>query len=425
MNNPDTSLIRRATIVLLFTQSIASAAFITCTTVNPLVMAKLSGQDALAGVPSALMLAGASLAAYPAGQMMGRLGRRYGLMIGCALGLGGALLSGLSAVTSNLLFFLIGLFILGAGRVTLDQSRYGAAEINPPERRARAISTVIFGGTIGAILGPALVAPSGDIAGKLGLAELSGPFFTTSILFVFIAGFIFVLLNMDMRAMATRAASRHAQNEAAKPDKPVTAARDAQPLTILDLLRIRNARIALITMISAQATMVMMMAIISLHMTLHDHGLGDVSLVISAHVLGMYAFSPIIGQLADRLGRRVMIFASALIIGAGCVIAPLSLMTPWIGLALFLIGLGWSGCYITGSTLLTDAIAIHERARMQGANETLVNVASAVGSLSSGVMLQLFGFNILSMIGLCVALLPLLAMLMTRPPALRKEPMTA
>jgi MFS family permease len=423
MDNPDAPLVQRATIVLLITQSIASAAFITSTTVNPLVMAKLSGQDALAGVPTALMLAGASLAAYPAGQMMGRLGRRNGLMIGCALGLAGALISGLSAATSTLPLFLIGLLILGAGRVTLDQSRYGAAEINPPERRARALSTVIFGGSIGAILGPALIAPSGDIANRLGLEQLSGPFFTTCVIFVVVALLIFVLLNMDMRAIAMRVAGQSLSIHALAPPTPSPTNNEAKPLTVVDLLRNRLARIALITMFGAQATMVMMMAIISLHMTHHDHDLGDVSLVTSVHVLGMYVFSPFIGQLVDRLGRRTMICSSALVISAGCIIAPLSLMTPWIGLALFFIGLGWSGCYITGSTLLTDAFAIHERARMQGANETMVNIASAIGSLSSGILLQLFGFNILSMIGLCISLLPLLAMLANRPPSPQNEPL--
>ncbi len=103
--------------------------------------------------------------------------------------------------------------------------------------------------------------------------------------------------------------------------------------------------------------MVMMMAIIGLHMMHHAHVLADVSLVVSVHVLGMYAFSPLIGQLVDRVGRRTMIVASSCVIAAGCVAAPLSLDTPWIALALFLIGLGWNGCFITGSTLLTDALA--------------------------------------------------------------------
>jgi MFS family permease len=410
MELSDQKAIRRATFALLITQSIASAALLASTTVNPLVAAQLGGQEALAGLPSALMLAGASVAAYPAGQLMGRIGRRYGLIIGCAVGITGALICGLGVVAGVLPLFLGGLILLGAGRGTLDQGRYAAAEINPPTHRARAMSFVIFGGTVGAVLGPALVAPAGQAAASLGLPNLAGPFAATAVLLGVAALAVFTLLAVDLRGIAQRVAQRFAaaQSDEAK----------VKPLTVADLFRVRDARVALITMICAQGTMVMMMAIISLHMTHHDHGLGDVSLVTSVHVLGMFAFSPLLGQVADRVGRRMMIRISAFVIGAGCVLAPISLMTPWIGLALFLVGLGWSGCYIAGSTLLTEAFAVRERARMQGANETLVNIASATGSLSSGVLLQLFGFNVLSIIGLCIALLPVLAMLLTRPSTL-------
>jgi MFS family permease len=420
--NLDQPAIRRATIALLLTQSIASAALITSGTVNPLVAAELGGQAALAGLPSALVLAGASLAAYPAGQLMGRLGRRYGLIIGCAIGMAGALLSGVSIVAATLPLFLAGLLLMGAGRGTLDQGRYAAAEINPPHRRARAMSTVVFGGTVGAVLGPALVAPAGEAATSLGLEALSGPYFVTSALFVIAAIAVFILLAVDLRGIAQRIAQQY---PTPTDDNAVDATTSHQRATALDLFRIRDARVALITMICAQAAMVMMMAIIGLHMTHHDHGLGDVSLVTMAHVLGMFAFAPFIGQLADRVGRRTMIGISAVVIGMGCVLAPLSLATPWIALALFLVGLGWSGCYITGSTLLTDAVAVQSRARMQGANDTLVNIASAGGSLSSGVLLQAFGFNVLSIAGLTVALLPVLALLFNRPPTLSDQPSVA
>lgn len=422
MELSDRSAVWRATGALLLTQSITSAALITSTTVNPLVAAQLSGQEALAGLPSALVLAGASLAAYPAGQIMGRLGRRYGLLIGCAIGLLGAVISGASVITATFPLFLTGLLLLGAGRGTLDQGRYAAAEINPPHHRARAMSTVVFGGTVGAVLGPGLVAPAGQVAVSLGAHVLSGPFFATAGLFVIAACVVFTLLNGDLRAIAQRIAQRYPT------DSPAPAAAGSTPrarTSVFDLLKVRNARIALITMTSAQATMVMMMAIIALHMTHHEHDLGDVSLVTMAHVLGMFAFSPLIGQLADRVGRSMMIRASAAIIGAGCLIAPMSLNTPWIALALFLVGLGWSGCYIAGSTLLTDAVQTQDRARLQGATDTLVNIASAAGSLSSGVLLQAFGFNTLSLIGLGIALLPVLMLLLRQPPTLSDQPSVA
>lgn len=414
LNLPDAGLIRRATIGLFLTQSIASAALLASTTVNPIVISRLSGQDALAGLPTALMLAGASLAAYPAGQMMGRIGRRYGLLVGCLLAVVGGLVCGVSVATGALMVFLIGLAMLGAGRTTLDQARYAAAEINPPDRRGRALSRVIFGGTIGAILGPAIVAPASNIASSLHIEPLAGPFFATVLMVVLAGLVIFGLLSMDLRSIAARVAQAipvARQSAQTTTETSLTESAVSKRGALRNLLSTRDARVAMFTMISAQATMVMMMAIVSLHMTHHNHDLGEVSLVTSGHVLGMFAFSPVIGHLADRVGRRLMIVLSACTIAAGCVIAPLSLMTPWIGFALFLIGLGWSGCYITGSTLLTDAFGSKERARMQGANEVMVNIASAVGSLSSGVLLQAFGYNIVAAIGLVVSLMPLIIIL--------------
>jgi MFS family permease len=326
-----------------------------------------------------------------------------------------------SVIAATLPFFLFGLLLLGAGRGALDQGRYAAGEINPPQQRARAMSLVVWGGTVGAVLGPALVAPTSQAAASLGLQPLSGPYFATIGLFALAGLVVFILLAGDLRAIAQRIAQRYSSG-AVTPGTATT----AQPrLSVLDLLGIRDTRIALITMTSAQATMVMMMAIIGLHMMHHHHDLGDVSLVTMAHVLGMFAFSPLIGQLADRVRRDTMIRGSALVIGAGCVLAPLSLYTPWIALSLFLVGLGWSGCYITGSTLLTDAVALHERTRVQGANDTLVNIASAGGSLSSGILLQAFGFNVLSLMGLLVALLPVLALMFRRPPSLSDQPSVA
>ena len=134
----DQPAIQKTVLALLLTQSIASAALLTSSTVNPIVSAQLSGQDALAGLPTALVLGGASLAAYPAGRFMGRYGRRSGLALGSVIGIAGAALSAGGVAVAAFPLFLLGLLLLGAGRGILDQGRYAAAEVNPPEHRGRA-----------------------------------------------------------------------------------------------------------------------------------------------------------------------------------------------------------------------------------------------------------------------------------------------
>jgi MFS family permease len=104
--------------------------------------------------------------------------------------------------------------------------------------------------------------------------------------------------------------------------------------------------------------------------------LGDISIVISAHTFGMFAFSLISGQLVDRWGRGPVIMAGAAMLTLACLAAPLSPDVFPLGVSLFLLGLGWNFCFVGGSTLLADQLSPQERARTQGLNDLLVGLAS-------------------------------------------------
>jgi len=124
--------------------------------------------------------------------------------------------------------------------------------------------------------------------------------------------------------------------------------------------------------------------------------------------VGMYAFSIISGRLADRWGRgQVIIFGSATLVLA-CIAATISPDVLPLGVALFLLGLGWNFCFVGGSTLLADQLSPAERARTQGFNDLLVGLASAIGSLSSGFIFAALGFNTMSLISAVFAFIPLL-----------------
>jgi MFS family permease len=153
--------------------------------------------------------------------------------------------------------------------------------------------------------------------------------------------------------------------------------------------------------------MVLVMQVTALHMNHHDHGLGDISLVFGAHTLGMFGVSFVTGYLADRFGRPTTIAIGAFTLIIGALLAPVSLMTPWIALALFLVGLGWNMCYIGGSTLLSDTLSPAERGQYQGMSDLAVNVAAASSSLSSGFIMAAFGYGLLCLIGAGLSLVPL------------------
>jgi MFS family permease len=161
--------------------------------------------------------------------------------------------------------------------------------------------------------------------------------------------------------------------------------------------------VAVASMVFGQVVMVMVMVITALHMRGHHHALSSVSLVISSHTFGMYAFSIVSGRLADRLGRGPVILSGAGTLLLACLLAPLSPDVVPLAVALFLLGLGWNFCYVGGSSLLSDYLAPEERSRVQGFNDLLIGLTSAASSLSSGLVFAAVGFTVMSMAGAIVA----------------------
>ena len=409
---------QRLTWLLFFGQSASSAAFLAGATVGAIAAVQMTGSPVYAGLPSAAYQFGSALSAYPAARLMERLGRRMGLVLGYGLGIVGAVLAATSTNLGNFAVFLVGFTLMGLTRGVTDQSRYAAAEMHPVSERARAISLVVLGGTVGAILGPALVGPMGQWAVANHLNELAGPWVATAALFGLGLVVMFFFLRPDPRDLARQLEASAASADAAAglpPAAPMRPLREifAQPGT----------RLAVAAMVIGQLVMVMIMSITSVHMTTHGHALGDISLVITAHTLGMFGLSMISGRLADNFGRPATIMAGVALLVAACLLAPLSQVVGVLAVALFLLGLGWNFCYVAGAALLTDTLTLNERARLQGGNDLLVNAISALGSLQSGVLFGLIGFRNLNWLSLVVALLPLLLALryvtLQRTPAQR------
>jgi len=392
-----TGAARRITWILFIAQGLASAALIANGAVNPIVGAELSGREALAGLPGTLLLLGAAAAAQPAGHLMQRVGRRWGLALGFFIGLAGMLIGGSAIMAHSFIWFLLGLLLIGVARGAVDQSRYAAADAQRPDRRARAISTVVFAGTIGAVVGPKLVGPTGNLLAGLGVTPLAGPMWSGALLFGLSGLLITACLRPDPHDMAQEIASAH--SDMRQPSGP------ARPLR--EIVQLPAARLALVAMVIGQVVMVLIMSVTSLHMHHHQHSLDDVGTVIMAHTLGMFGLSVLTGPLADRIGRPLTIAAGALLLIGGSLLATISLMTVWLAIALFLVGLGWNLCYIAGSSLLSDILAPSERGPIQGATELVVNLAAAGSSLGSGIIQARFGYGILGMAGTAIAVLPL------------------
>jgi MFS family permease len=389
---------RRITRTLLLAQSVGSAALIVASTVAPLAGAKLGGSAAWAGVPAAVYQSGAAAVAFVWGVLMDRLGRRRTLVLGTAAGAVGAALAAASVAEHRLFGFLAGVALMGTAYSALQLGRFVAAEVSAPARRARAISTVVVGGTVGAVLGPLLVSPAGATARGVGADELSGPYATSAVLFLAVTGLLFAWLRPEPRELARARATAEARPEDALPRRPLG-----------EILAAGDARLAVTALVLGQAVMVMLMVITSVHMKDHHHGLGSIALVISSHVFGMYAFSVFSGRLADAWGRRPVIATGAAALAASCLLAPLSPQVLPLSFALFLLGVGWNFCYVAGSALLADQLRPDERATTQGFNDFLIGLASALGAVASGMVFAAVGYAAMGALAAAASLVLLLS----------------
>ncbi|MGH2592885.1 MAG: MFS transporter [Anaerolineae bacterium] len=400
------STIRRITATLFIAQALALAALIASTTISSITGAELGGGEWAAGLPATFTLIGGSLAAYPAGRLMNRAGRRIGLSAGYLCGIFGGLIAGAGVIGNTLPVFLVGMLLLGAAQVISIQARYAAADVSPEHLRARAISTIVFAGTIGAILGPILSPIAGRAAESLGYDELVGPWFVTTGLFVVTLIFINLLLHPDPRDVAR---TLHQTEESYRRQEASQPARSFR-----QVMSLPSARLALISLGLAQTIMVGVMTITPVHMTHFNHGLEDIGFVISAHIIGMFGLSMVTGWLTDRWGRRAAIGLGSLLLIAACALAPQDPDTLPLAASLFLLGLGWNLCFVSGSSLLTDVLAVNERAGIQGAADLVVNLASAMGSLGSGLLIASLGFGTLATVGAGLALIVGAAVLKTQ-----------
>lgn len=380
---------RKTTVILFVAQSLTSAGVIATATVLSILGEQLSGNAAWAGVPSATVQMAAAPFAYIWGVAWDRIGRRNGLAVGLVVGLVGMLV-GLTAIqTGSMWFFLLGLVGLGGSRAAMQLARFIAAEVNPPLSRGRAISYVVLGGTVGAVGGPLLVAPSGRWALAAGLPEMAGPFAASVVLFGAAVAITWLGLRPEPMVVGQQVAALFPERE--------NASGSARQLGTL--VQLPGVFTAVTAMVLAQMVMIMVMGITSLYMIDHEHTLGSISLVFSAHTLGMFAFSILSGRLADGWGRGPVILIGASMMIASLFLAPVSSAVVPLAVALFLLGLGWNLCFVGGSALLADHLTPKERSRTQGFNDLLIGLVSAIGSLGSGLVFASMGFVMVNVVG--------------------------
>lgn len=361
-----------------------------------LIAASIADSEAYAGLAQTAGVLGAAIFALPLARIALSKGRRTALSSGYAIGAAGALVVILGAVTWNIWLILVGCLFVGVASASGYQARYAATDLATPDHRARSLSFVVWAATIGAVAGPNLLNVSGQLGMWLGLPQLSGPYVVALVALVIAAGVLFTFLRPDPYLESLRIRTH--------PLKKHPRLRDG-----IEHLRTRPRAVLGIAAIAiGHVTMVMVMVMTPVHMAHVDVTLQLIGLVISVHVAGMYAFSPLVGAAVDRFGRIQVVFAGIGILLTSCLLAGMAAADDVVllGIGLFLLGLGWSCTLIAGSTLVTDATDPDERPSVQGLSDLVMNGAGALGGVVAGVVVFASSYAVLC----AVAAAPLLVL---------------
>lgn len=365
-----------------------------------LIAVQLTGARDLSGAMFAVYMLTGSAGAWQAGRWMDRAGRRPALGIAFVIAAVGAFLVGAAVMGHSFLFALLGSAVMGYGLGAGQLARLAAADMYPIAQRAKAISYVLMGAAVGAILGPIATAAVVKFATTAGFDPIAGPWLVFPAAFV-LGVLAVVLIRPDPRTIAVWVAGLAAGMPGVRHTPSLRTRRE--------LLRMRPVWVAIIAIAALETTMVMIMAIVPLAMADMGYSLPLISTLVAVHFAGMFALSIPIGWVADRLGRKPVLVTGCLISAFGCVMLSLGSTVWLVGGGFYCVGLGWSLTYLTATTILADVTHPHERAGLTGIMDFSVSMSAATASLVGGWIYGLAGLGVLGFVGVALTLPPFLA----------------
>ncbi len=351
--------------------------------VGALLAVELSGTTAWAGAAATLSTLGSAASAIPLANLAYRMGRRVALATGAAIAITGAMSMILATSLRSFPIELLALFLLGAGSAVSLQARFAAADIPVSGPRGKDLSLVVWATTIGAVVGPNLISPGENLGLAIGLPHLAGPFLFTIFAQLTSTLIFWFGLRPDPLLIAKEIAGLPARRINPGFKAAIAVIRE-RPM----------AGYAVLTIALSHMVMVSVMSMTPAHLSSGGHSLSDVGLTISLHIAGMYAFAPVFGLLADRIGSVKTIVLGQFIFLAAIGVAGLGQNNfQMVIVGLFLLGLGWSAATVAGSALLTEVLPTDEKTKVQGFSDSLMNLSGAFGGAISGTILLLFTFG--------------------------------
>ena len=389
--------IRRIRRALIAGQVLAGIGLGSAVSVGSLLAAHIAGGDSAAGLAATMSTLGSAVAAIPLARVAMQRGRRRALTLGASIAILGGSLIIVAGGLMSLPLVLLGLLGLGVGGAVNLQARFAVTDYSSAENRGRDLSMVVWATTIGAIIGPNLNGIGVVIGDALGMPELTGPFIFT---------------------VAAQLAAASMYWWGIGPNVPTVSVTKTAATTAAKLSRAVPFAIAVIGL--GHATMVAVMAMTPVHLVHEGATVGEASFVISLHVAGMYAMSPVFGILSDRIGRVPVLILGQVVLAISLALTALFPMDHTIvTIGLILLGLGWSANTVAGSALIGELSQGPKRLTIQGRSDAAMSASGALAGVLAGPAVTALGYSGLSIaaftfVGAAVALIALIVTLRSR-----------
>jgi MFS family permease len=410
----DTEQIQRRTIkVLALGQVLGGFGLGSVLSIGSLLAKDLSGSEAWAGSAATFSTLGSAIWAIPLARLAYARGRRVSLAMGAGFAITGAITVINAAGFRSFPLLLLGIFLLGAGSATSLQARFAATDIPSAGKTGRSIGLVVWATTVGAVTGPNLFGPGEELGRSLGLAPLAGPFlFTVAAQTCSTLVFWFGLRPDPLKY------AQEIRKDAGKAKHKISF-----KSAIDTLKQYPVARFAVLSIALSHMVMVSVMAMTPVHLQHMGYDIVVVGFTISLHIAGMYALSPLMGFLADKLGKIQTILIGQVFFVTALMFAGLGHADRlMVTIGLTLLGLGWSASTVAGSALLSATLPAEEKTNAQGLSDSLMNLSGAFGGAVAGLLLASFHFEGLNAIALVpVSVVTILIFVTTRRKRLAKS----
>lgn len=364
-------------LILASSQSLFTITTITVMTLASVIGLRLSPDPALATLPIALMMFATVLTTLPASLLMKRIGRRAGFLLGSTAGgvLGSALMLAGTAKASFELFC-AGMFMIGIYQSFAMYYRFAAADVTRTEFRSRAISFVMTGGVLAAVLGP--------LNARASLGLLPSIPFGESFLVTLLVSLLASMLLTQLKVSANDVASHE----------------DGSMRSLSMVARHKGFIPAILASTVSFSLMVLYMTITPLGMQQQGFGITDITLVVQSQVLSMFIPAFFTGVLINRMGLAPILWAGVVGMSLAMLIGAVSSTLPVYMISRIALGVGWNFLFVGSAVLLSTIHTPAERGKVQGVNDLTMFIVATLGSLTAAALLQGLGWNMLHLASL-------------------------